>query len=231
MQSTELHREKNFMLETRTEPEAWPCASIATDATLAEKPLAMRPLRLPSREEPGALPGEVPAAVEAEPVDPCVTLMTEVNVAEVDALLSAYGARLVKIEPGREIPGSYWGESEAGLIENDVFVRADTPVHSLLHELSHFICMDPARRAQLVTDAGGDDDEECAVCYLEVLLADEITGFGRARCLADMDEWGYSFREGSAERWFNGDGVAARAWLLERGVVDGAGKPTFQVRG
>jgi hypothetical protein len=227
MHPTELHREKYFMLETRSEPQAWPCASIAADATLAEKPFTMRPLRLESREEPAVLPAEV----DAESAEPCVTLMKDVSVAEVDALLCAYGARLVKIEPGREIPGSYWGESEAGLIENDVFVRADTPVHSLLHELSHFVCMDRARRVQLVTDAGGDDDEECAVCYLEVLLADELTGFGRARCLADMDEWGYSFREGSAARWFNGDGASARAWLLERGVIDGTGTPTFQVRG
>ena len=164
------------------------------------------------------------AAVEGEQFEPTVARLKDVNAAEVDALLSAYGARLVKMEPGREIPGSYWGESEAGLIENDVFVRADTPVHSLLHELCHFICMDPARRAQLVTDAGGDDDEECAVCYLEVLLADELTGFGRARCLADMDEWGYTFREGSADRWFGGDGASARAWLLERGLIDRTGQ-------
>jgi len=172
-----------------------------------------------------------PAALEAEPFEPSVTLLKDVSLAEVDALVNACGARLVRVLPGRDIPGSYWGESEAGLIEHDVFVRADTPVHSLLHELCHFICMDPTRRAQLVTDAGGDDDEECAVCYLEVLLAGELTSFGSACCLADMDEWGYSFREGSAERWFHGDGAFARAWLLERGLVDSAGRPTFQLRG
>jgi hypothetical protein len=212
------------MLEARTEPQAWPAASIAADPSLAQRPTSMRPSDLAELDGPAA-------ELDGRPFEPSVGLLKDVDVAEVDALLSAYGARLVKMEPGAEIPGSYWGESEAGLIENDVFVRADTPVHSLLHELCHFVCMDPARRRQLVTDAGGDDDEECAVCYLEVLLADELTGFGRARCLADMDEWGYSFREGSAARWFAGDGEAARAWLLERALVDGAGRPTFELRG
>ena len=34
---------------------------------------------------------------------------------------------------------------------------------------------------RLDTDAGGDYDEENGVCYLQILLADEIPGFGRAR--------------------------------------------------
>ena len=59
-----------------------------------------------------------------------------------------------------------------------------------------------ARRAALATDAGGSDDEESAVCYLQVLLARRLSGFGAERCLADMDAWGYSFREGSARAWF-----------------------------
>ena len=57
---------------------------------------------------------------------------------------------------------------------NTLYVRADTPVHSLLHELSHYVCMTPERRAGLDRDAGGDDAEECAVCYLQILLADEL---------------------------------------------------------
>ena len=39
------------------------------------------------------------------------------------------------------LPGSYWGDSEAGLRANVLYVRADTPLHSLLHELSHYVCM------------------------------------------------------------------------------------------
>jgi hypothetical protein len=89
--------------------------------------------------------------------------------------------------------------------------------------------MDEARRARLATDAGGSDDEECGVCYLEVLLADELRGFGRTRCLADMDAWGYSFREGSAGAWWVGDACFARDWLLQRGLVDSRGQPTSRL--
>jgi hypothetical protein len=161
---------------------------------------------------------------------PSVTLLEDLEENEVRELLRAYGARLVMVPRGRDIPGSYWGDSEAGLIESDVFVRADTPAHSVLHELCHYVCMDEKRRAGLVTDAGGDDDEECAVCYLEVLLADSLGDFGRARCLADMDAWGYSFREGSATAWLAGDGRFAREWLRRHGLIDESARPTFALR-
>ena len=131
-----------------------------------------------------------------------VVALAELDRCEVVALLAGYGARLVELAPHESIPGSYWGESEAGLIGDAVYARADTPAHSLLHELCHYICMDDERRAALATDAGGNDDEESAVCYLQVLLAQNLRGFGADRCLLDMDAWGYSFREGSARLWF-----------------------------
>lgn len=149
---------------------------------------------------------------------------------EVETLLAAYGARLVEVPAGAAIPGSYWGEAEAGLVGNAVYVRADTPAHSLLHELCHYVCMDAARRAALATDAGGTDDEECGVCYLEVLLASRFTGFGAERCLSDMDAWGYSFREGSVRDWLAGDGAFACAWLLAHDLIDAAGRPTLRLR-
>jgi hypothetical protein len=159
-----------------------------------------------------------------------VLLLAELDRGEVAALLAAYGARLVEVSPGREIPGSYWGESEAGLIRDAVYARADTPAHSFLHELCHYICMSGERRAALATDAGGDDDEEAAVCYLQVVLADCFSGFGAARCLADMDAWGYSFREGFARAWLDGDGEHARAWLLRHDLIDSARAPTRKLR-
>ena len=58
------------------------------------------------------------------------------------------------------------------------------------------------------------------MCYLQVLLAEQLPGYSAARCLADMDAWGYSFREGSAAAWFDGDGREARAWLLAHGLID-----------
>jgi hypothetical protein len=145
-------------------------------------------------------------------------------------LLEAYGARLIEVPAATPIPGSYWGDSEAGLVGNAIYVRADTPAHSFLHELCHYVCMDSARRGVLATDAGGDDTEECGVCYLEVLLAARLPGFGAARCLADMDAWGYSFREGSASAWFDGDGLQACAWLTRHGLIDVHGAPTLRLR-
>jgi hypothetical protein len=145
-------------------------------------------------------------------------------------LLSRYGLVLTLVAPEEVIPGSYWGESEAGLKGERLYARLDTPVHSVLHEASHYICMTPERRAGLDRDAGGDDPEESAVCYLQVLLADELPGVGRERLSTDMDDWGYSFRLGSTRAWFAADAEDARVWLLEHGVIDAGSRLTGQLR-
>ncbi|MDJ0861338.1 MAG: hypothetical protein QNJ82_03765, partial [Gammaproteobacteria bacterium] len=116
---------------------------------------------------------------------------------ELEALLARFGLALAAVHSGEPIPGSFWGEPEAGLVGTRLYVRGDTPVHSALHETCHFVCMDEARRTQLHTDAGGDYREEDSVCYLQVLLADAVPGLGRERLFSDMDAWGYSFRLGS----------------------------------
>jgi hypothetical protein len=135
-------------------------------------------------------------------------------------LLAHYGLKLVLVPAGEPIPGSYWGESEAGLKGDCLYARLDTPVHSVLHEASHYICMSPERRARLDRDAGGDDLEESAVCYLQVLLADELPAIDRGSLFSDMDAWGYSFRLGNTRAWFENDADDARQWLRERAVVD-----------
>jgi hypothetical protein len=145
----------------------------------------------------------------------------------VAGVLERYGLKLTLIAPDELIPGSYWGESEAGLKGDLLYARLDTPLHSVLHEASHFVCMSPERRAGLDRDAGGTDLEECAVCYLQVLLADTLPGFGRGRILRDMDEWGYSFRLGSSREWFERDAADARDWLSLHGVTDAAGALTY----
>ena len=142
----------------------------------------------------------------------------EVDREALHALLGRYDLDLRWIDDGEDIPGSHWGAPEAGLIGSAVFVRRDTPVHSMLHEACHSICMDDERRRSLHTDAGGDDAEENAVCYLQILLADEIPGVGRARLMEDMDRWGYSFRLGSTRGWFEEDAEDAREWLVKRGL-------------
>ena len=141
-------------------------------------------------------------------------------------LLERYGMQLALVAPGEGIPGSYWGHSEAGLKGERLYARLDTPLHSVLHEASHYICMTAERRAGLDRDAGGTDLEESAVCYLQVLLADELPGVGRARLLSDMDAWGYSFRLGNTCAWFEGDATDARDWLCQHAVIDAAGRVT-----
>jgi hypothetical protein len=145
-------------------------------------------------------------------------------------LLSRYGLDLRLVAVGEDIPGSYWGESEAGLKGSTLYLRFDTPLHSALHEASHFICMTPERRAGLDTDAGGDDLEECGVCYLQLLLAMQLRQCGFERACADMDEWGYSFRLGSTRAWFEQDAADARSWLESLGIIDGQGALTGRVR-
>ncbi|HYM42769.1 MAG TPA: hypothetical protein VET46_08395 [Steroidobacteraceae bacterium] len=161
---------------------------------------------------------------------PAVLLLRSVDRVSVALLLNRFGLELVLVSHGEEIPGSYWGDSEAGLRGERLFARIDTPVHSIFHEAAHYICMSPERRAGLDTDAGGDDLEECAVCYLQVLLAGELPAVGRARMFADMDSWGYSFRLGSTRAWFEGDAGDARAWLEGHGVIDAGARVTAGLR-
>lgn len=159
-----------------------------------------------------------------------VLTVSDTSPEALDPPVARYGLQVVRLAPDTDIPGSHWGESEAGLVGNLLYVRPDTPLHSVLHEACHYACMTPARRSGLHTDAGGDDAEENAVCYLQILLADHIPGFGRARQLADMDAWGYSFRLGSARRWFEGDSEDARAWLLAHGLITPEGRSTWRLR-
>jgi hypothetical protein len=145
-------------------------------------------------------------------------------------LLERYGLKLTLVGAGERIPGSYWGDSEAGLLGEHLYARADTPVHSLLHEASHYVCMDAARRVRLDRDAGGSDLEEAAVCYLQVLLAHELPGVGRERLFSDMDEWGYSFRLGNTRAWFEQDAKDVCEWLQREGITDCAGSLSGAVR-
>lgn len=147
----------------------------------------------------------------------CVMTVAALATDALDALLAPLGLRWQPVPDGAEIPGSYWGDSEAGLIGNCLYLRRDTPVHSALHEACHWLLADAERRAALHTNAGGTDTEENAVCYLQCLLADRLDGYTRARCFADMDAWGYNFILGSAAAWFERDSEDAQRLLRERG--------------
>ncbi len=160
-----------------------------------------------------------------------ILTVADVGTDVLTGLLDRYGLELVLESAGAAIPGSFWGDSEAGVIALRVFVREDTPVQSFLHETCHIVCMDEERRKGLDRDAGGDDLEEAAVCYLQVLLADFLAGVGRDRLMQDMDAWGYSFRLGNTRAWFDRDAEDAREFLLNHALIDEDDAPTFALRG
>ncbi len=158
-----------------------------------------------------------------------VMLYSEVDQAALRKLLQRYQMQL-KLVTENDIPGSFWGDEEAGLIGSVLYVRCDTPLHSLLHEACHYICMDTDRREGLHTNAGGDYDEENGVCYLQILLADQLKPCSKQRMWQDMDHWGYSFRLGSAQAWFEKDAEDARLWLLKYNLINNREQPSYQIR-
>ena len=159
------------------------------------------------------------APADASPTGDAVLCLGRIGFEAPAALLARYGLHLHRVPDDMPIPGSYWGAPEAGIIGCDVYARDDTPVHSLLHEAGHLIVLPPERRAAVHTDATDSVEEEDATCYLQIVLADALPGVGRARLMADMDTWGYTFRLGSARAWFEHDAEDAQAWLRARDLL------------
>lgn len=165
----------------------------------------------------------------AEP-DKDVVRVADVDESALEALLERLGLVLVRVSASEDIPGSYWGDEEAGLRGKQLLARSDTPLHSVLHEACHYVCMSADRRSGLDTNAGGDYEEENGVCFLQIILADQLAGFDRERMMADMDAWGYTFRLGSARHWFEGDAEDARRFLVRHGLIDREERPTWKLR-
>jgi len=159
-----------------------------------------------------------------------VLLCGDIDSTQFEQLLGRYSLILEWVNDGEDIPGSYWGDSEAGIIANRLIVRRDTPLHSALHEGCHYICMDQERRSGLDTDAGGGYDEENGVNYLQLLLSDYVPECGINRMFQDMDEWGYSYRLGSARAWFEQDAEDAKQWLLSHRLITPDNHPSWQLR-
>ena len=145
-------------------------------------------------------------------------------------LLHTYAIQVEIVPNNEDIPGSFWGDSEAGLIANKLYVRPETPVHSALHEACHYICLDSQRRENLNTDAGGDYDEENAVCYLQILLGAKLPGCSADTLMKNMDSWGYTFRLGSAKAWFDDDAEDAQQWLIKEQLINQDNLPTGRLR-
>lgn len=145
-----------------------------------------------------------------------VLRISDVGWACVENLLHPTGLCIKRVANSAPIPGSHWGDDEAGLIQYTLFARLDTPLHSVLHEACHWLLMSDQRRAGLHTDAKGSAVEEMAVCYLQIVLSDLLEDVGRKRMFLDMDRWGYSFRHGSTQAWFEQDADDALAYLTEK---------------
>jgi hypothetical protein len=159
-----------------------------------------------------------------------VLLCRDIKLNSLQNLIRRYGMTVKMVAHNETIPGSFWQTPEAGLVGDILYVRDDTPVHSALHEACHYICMDRQRRKKLDTDAGGDYEEENAVCYLQILLSQHIAEMGKERMLTDMDEWGYSFRLGSSRAWFEQDADDTVDWLRQFALIDNNAQPTWKLR-
>ncbi len=147
-----------------------------------------------------------------------VLRIADIDLEPVLQLFATQELEYCRVERDCAIPGSHWGDDEAGLIRQQIYARSDTPVHSLMHEGCHYFLMDDARRQALHTDAGGSSTEENAVCYLQICLASTLAMVGSKRMMQDMNAWGYSFRLGSTQAWFEQDAEDAIALLKSRGL-------------
>ena len=90
---------------------------------------------------------------DADAAPPDVLRVRDLPPGAADALLASHGLQLHFVDDAAPIPGSFWGEPEAGVIAHRVHARADTPVHSLLHEACHLIVAPVEKRATIHTDA------------------------------------------------------------------------------
>ena len=132
---------------------------------------------------------------DADAAPPDVLRVRDLPPGAADALLASHGLQLHFVDDAAPIPGSFWGEPEAGVI-----------------------VLPAERRAQVHTDATDSVIEEDATCCLQIILADDLPGVGRHRLMGDMDAWGYTYRLGSTRAWFEQDADDARAFLKERGL-------------
>lgn len=78
-----------------------------------------------------------------------VLCVGDLKLQDIEALLARFDLSLVVVPDGEKIMASFWGCPEAGVVQQRVYVRADTPIHSLCHEMGHVICMPPERRSTL----------------------------------------------------------------------------------
>ncbi len=159
-----------------------------------------------------------------------MTLYKDISQHAVQQLLARFGMTVQVTPQDEDIPHSFWGSPEAGRLNETLYIRTNTPIHSLLHESCHYVCMPLDQRKLEVVDAKGTAAEENATCYLQLLLADKLQGYNQNQLMKDMDDWGYSFRLGSAKRWFTEDAEEVKEWLIKHEIIDRQSQITWQLR-
>ena len=92
-----------------------------------------------------------------------------------------------------------------------------------------FVCQKNRRYLGHVDTTGGVMEEN-ATCYLQILLSNHLAGFSRTQHMADMDDWGYSFRLGTAAAWFYEDAEDAKNWLAGHKIIDQHGHISWKHR-
>jgi len=116
-----------------------------------------------------------------------VLLVNAIDRLPLEVMLDRYGLAFVLAAPEEVIPGSYWGEREAGLMGSRSSPGSTRRCIRCCTGRAISSACRPSGRAGLDTDAGGDDAEENAVCYLQILIG------GRAaecRERADVPRYG-----------------------------------------
>src|SRR3569833_2073887 len=77
----------------------------------------------------------------------------EIQLSALQDVLSPYGIDVLPVPDAQPIPGTHFGDPEAGLIAHRLYIRSATPVHSALHDACHYLCMASARRARVAHPA------------------------------------------------------------------------------
>ena len=95
-------------------------------------------------------------------------------------LLNYYGIQVNYVGTDEDIPHSIWGNPEIGRVCEQLYIRGD---HSILHEASHYVCIQAHQRSLTQVDAKGTAMEENSTCYLQLVLSDLL------RAIVDRSIW------------------------------------------
>ena len=74
-----------------------------------------------------------PALITIQPVNNLVATVNkmqtflDINDDSLKILMSRFGLNICTVENNSDIPGSHFGDCEAGLIDKNLYLRADTP--------------------------------------------------------------------------------------------------------